>query len=71
MRNNEMIPFNFTFLHETDKAILILQDGEIDDGKNGIWLPKSKIIYDDNEYARGDEIEVEVPRWLVESKDLE
>lgn len=71
MYNNEMIPFSGTFLHETDKAILMLPEGE-DDEDMAVWLPKSKIDYDDDDYdyKKGQDIEVMVPRWLAETKNL-
>lgn len=69
MNNDDMIPFYGTFLHETDKAILVLPEGENDEAL-AVWLPKSKIDWDGDDYKRGQDIEVLLPRWLAEAKDL-
>lgn len=63
---NEMDEYFGMFLYESDLAILVDFDGESD----GVWLPKSKIEYDDGDYERGDPITVAVPLWLAEDKGL-
>lgn len=47
---------------ETDLAILV----DVNDEK--VWLPKSKIEYDD--FDIGEEIEIEIPEWLADEKGL-
>ena len=43
-----------------------------DDGnlKTGVWLPKSQIGWEADEYARGTMITVTAPEWLLEAKGL-
>jgi hypothetical protein len=67
---NELIPISATFLHETPASILVMPEGEHDDGESGVWLPKSQIHWDEGDYERGDSIELEVPRWLADDKEL-
>lgn len=69
-KSNEMITMNGTFLFETDRAILFLHEMSTEED-SAVWLPKSQILWDNNDdHVRGDEIEVDIPRWLVEAKDL-
>ena len=49
--------------HETDKAVLV------NDGDEDIWLPKSKIDYD--EIEAGEECNFLIPEWLAVDKGLE
>lgn len=56
------LTFAFEILHETDDAILVEKDPDI-------WLPKSKIEYDETA-STGDTIDVEVPEWLAEDRGL-
>ena len=55
---------------ETDMAILFLP-GDWEPDEEGIWLPKSRISYDDSvQYERGDAIVIEIPDWLAEDKEI-
>ena len=58
-----MTTITATIKRETDAAILVECDG------NEVWLPKSQIDYDED-CTEGDEIEIEVPQWLADSKGL-
>jgi hypothetical protein len=51
------------FLFETDKAILINNDG----GEEGVWLPKSQLVKwsRDATPSRGDKIMLDAPEWLL------
>ncbi len=66
----ELISFDGTYLHKTDKAILFTPEGWVDE--DAVWLPISCIVYDDEiDYQRGDDIEIQIPEWLVESNEME
>ena len=55
---------NVYFLHQTDRAILVNNDG----GDEGVWLPKSQIDWDDNvEPSRGEQITLTAPRMVTEA----
>ena len=58
-----------TFLHQTDRAILVNITGDL---KTGIWLPKSQIEIDweGKEPARGATITIVAPEWLLLAKEL-
>lgn len=51
---------SFTLVAETEKAILVTEDG----GKNKHWLPKSQIEYE----IKGTSVEVTMPVWLAQEK---
>jgi hypothetical protein len=55
--------FEMTFLRETDDAILV------EDNFATYWLPKSQIDYTEDP-APGERIDIEIPEWLAEKKDL-
>lgn len=64
MSRYEMLEFTVEFLRETEKAIHVAhENGEC-------WLPKSMIKWL-GAAEEGDEIEVKVPRWLAEEKEME
>ncbi len=63
MGKNDMIEFEVTFVRETAAAILVELDGE------EYWLPKSQIQWI-GAAEEGDILEVNVPRWLVETKEM-
>lgn len=63
---NEIDEYFGMFLYESGLAILVDFDGDGD----GVWLPKSKVEYEDDVYERGDLITVAVPLWLAEDKGL-
>lgn len=67
MSKNDMEEIEVTFLHQTDAAILVSDDGNLDDG---VWLPKSQIGWEDEVYARGTQITITAPVWLLEDKGL-
>jgi len=55
--------FDMEFIRETDMAILTLFEG------TEYWLPKSQIDWI-GAAEEGDEIEVSIPEWLAEDKEL-
>jgi hypothetical protein len=64
----ELIDIDCIYHTETEKAILVSEDGDED---NARWLPKSKIEYDDESaLRRGDHITISVERWLAEREWL-
>ena len=64
MGRNDKHKFEVEFIRETDAAILVLFDFD------EIWLPKSQIEWPGGA-EEGDEIEVHVPEWLAEEKEME
>lgn len=64
--SREKVTLTFVVHHETDRAILVSDDGDRDKAE---WLPLSQINIT-REWAEGDDegIEVEVPLWLAEEK---
>ena len=65
--SDDPIDLKLTFHHETDRAILVSEDG---DRESGVWLPKSQIEYDEDSYEDGDEISVTIPEWLAKRSYL-
>ncbi len=57
-------PYTVEFICETEKAIYVLYDGE------KFWLPKSQIKWI-GAAEEGDELEVEIPNWLAEEKEMD
>ena len=55
------------FLHQTDRAILVNITGNL---RDGVWLPKSLVQWDDTSPARGMTIEIIAPEWLLEREGL-
>lgn len=61
MRNrDEMIDIACEVMRETDKAVLVSETGEKDDG---VWLPKSQIEINDDGT-------ISLPEWLAMDKGL-
>jgi hypothetical protein len=56
-----------TYLHQTDSAILVNVTGNL---QGGVWLPKSQIRWEDENYPRGANIMITAPIWLLEKEDL-
>jgi hypothetical protein len=56
------VSFTLNIRYETEKAICVSTDGS-----NSIWLPKSQIEF--AEIGQG-QVEVTMPDWLAEQKDL-
>lgn len=55
-KNHDIISIPASIRHETEKAYLI------DDGKAGVWLPKSACEFDEGE--------LQLPEWLAIDKGL-
>jgi hypothetical protein len=64
---NDQHEIEVCFLHQTENAILVNDDGNL---KDGVWLPKSQIGWEADEYARGEMITVTAPEWLLKAKGL-
>lgn len=64
MRKHVRLNFTVEYVRETPAAILVIYDGE------NIWLPKSQISWI-GAAEEGDEIEVSIPRWLAEEKEMQ
>jgi hypothetical protein len=62
MPPKQLFDGSFTLLRETEKAILVTEDG----GKTKAWLPKSQIEYE----VRGTTVEVTMPLWLAKEKEF-
>jgi hypothetical protein len=62
---NHMIEFVMKLHRETEKAILVSDDGE---EKNAIWLPKSQVTV--QEQLADEHIRIEVPEWLAQKQNL-
>lgn len=62
MPPKQLFDGSFTLLRETEKAILVTEDG----GKTKVWLPKSQIEYE----IRGSSVEVTMPLWLAKEKEF-
>lgn len=70
-----METYEAIFLFETDAAILVVPLDSCDSNMNykdedKIWLPKSRIKYDNDDYTEGDLIDIEIPDWLAQDKKL-
>ncbi|WP_457798125.1 hypothetical protein [Methylocystis sp. S23] len=61
---SDIIDLDLHFHHETEKAILVSENGIRDAGQ---WLPKSRIEFE----RRADgSVVVSLPEWLAEEKGL-
>lgn len=64
MGNSDLTDLTLQLHVETAKAILVSDDGDPD---NAVWLPKSQIEF---EKKKGNLVEVTMPQWLAEEKEL-
>lgn len=64
MPRREIYDLVLFFHHETDKAILVSENGKKDDA---VWLPKSQIEYEMKDGAVPT-VEVSLPTWLASEK---
>lgn len=62
--NSDLVDLTLQLHHETDKAILVSDDGEQD---NAVWVPKSQV---EIERKKGGLVEVTMPEWLAQEKEL-
>lgn len=62
MPKKELYDASFEFVAETDRAILVTEDG----GKTKHWLPKSQIEYE----VKGQLVDVTMPVWLATEKGI-
>jgi len=63
MGRNDKVELTLHLHHETEKAILVSDDG---DEKHAVWLPKSQVTWEDQNGG----ILVECPEWLAMAKEL-
>lgn len=63
-RSTKLHDLDLHFHAETDKAILISENGE---ERHAVWLPKSQIEYEDD--GRGS-CKVTLPEWLANEHGL-
>ena len=52
------------YIKQTEKAIYVDYEGK------HFWLPKSQIVYDGTNYENGDDINIELPEWLLKKLDI-
>ena len=64
MSSRPLIDLTLRLHHETDKAVLVSDDG---DEKKAVWLPLSQI---EIERKRGGVVVVTAPEWLATDKGL-
>jgi hypothetical protein len=63
---SDLNDYELIYVTQTDLAIGVTTE----EGGDLIWLPKSQIQYEDDDYSRDDEITVTVPDWLAREHDL-
>jgi len=67
MSNNTW--FKSLYIRDSEDAVLVQYADE------PIWIPKSLIVDMDNKdftaFSDGDEINIEIPVWLAEDKEIE
>jgi hypothetical protein len=56
-----------TYLHHTDSAVLVNITGNL---QGGVWLPRSQVKWEVEEYPRGTTITIMAPEWLLEKEGL-
>lgn len=61
----EKIGVSLKVLRESDKALLCTQNGEEE-----FWLPKSQIDYDEDTVEIGKVSDFNIPKWLMEEKQI-
>lgn len=64
MSRSDLIDITVQLHHETDKAVLVSDDGEKD---NAVWLPRSMIEIDGK---KDNILEITLPEWLAMDKGL-
>lgn len=63
MGKSDLVDLTMQLHAETDKAILVSDDG---DKAKAVWLPKSQIEFE----QKGPIVEVTMPSWLATDKGL-
>jgi hypothetical protein len=66
-REEDKIPFEAKYIHQTDGAIKVEIEGEV------VWLPKEAITFDEDELEcaqKGNTINIEIPERLATDKML-
>jgi hypothetical protein len=63
----EDLTFTGRIVRQTDMAILFRADDWQSDGSDDTWLPKSQIAVI---HRKGDEVEIELPEWLADDKEM-
>lgn len=61
---SDLVDLTMQLHHETDKAILVSDDGDVD---RAVWLAKSVVEF---EHKKGNLVEVTLPEWLAMEKRL-
>jgi len=61
------LTFKGRIIRQTDMAILFRADDWQEDGSDDTWLPKSQtsIVHE-----KGAEVEIEIPEWLADDKEM-
>jgi hypothetical protein len=63
----EDIIFTGKIIKQTDMAILFRAHDWQPDGSDDTWLPKSQIAVI---HLKGDAIQIELPEWLADDKEM-
>lgn len=63
-RKSDLLDISVQLHHETDKAILVSDDGDRD---KAVWLPKSQV---ELEHTSDRIVTVTLPEWLAHDKGL-
>lgn len=61
------ITFTGKIIRQTDMAIMFRADDWQPDGSDDTWLPKSQIAV---VHRQGDTVQIEIPEWLADDKDM-
>lgn len=63
----EDITFTGRIIKQTEMAILFRADDWQPDGSDDTWLPKSQIAVI---HGAGDAVQIELPEWLADKKEM-
>lgn len=72
-QGKEKLTLNLKYIKtsESGKAILVTEGLRDSEGKEiNHWLPVSQVDFDEDELEPGKTFDIEVPRWLIEEKEL-
>ena len=65
--SDRKVTIEVIFLTQTELAVCVTDDSE----GEAVWLPKSLIHWDrENDYGRGECIELTAPEWLLKRENL-
>ena len=67
---NETTEIEATFVHRTERAILITSSEDPSVEGDETWIPKSQIVGNVEDFERGDPVKIDVYLWWADKEGL-